>query len=463
LRPYQQRGFEWLTRNAELGMGSIIADDMGLGKTVQVICLLLYYKNRGTLTKNKALVVVPTTLISNWEREIARFAPSLSVYAYHGSDRNSEFKKFDVIITSYGLIRNSFEVFEKMKWQLLVIDEAQNIKNHSTEQTKAVKKIKAEIRVAMSGTPVENRLSEYWSIFDFANKGYLGSFNSFNEDFAKPIHFNHDVARVKHFRRITAPFLLRRLKTDRSIISDLPDKVENNHYTSLSANQAALYQNMVDQTITQIQETEGIERRGLVLKLMMALKQIGNHPFQYLKQGKKEISLSGKSLLLLELVESIIENEEKVLIFSQFKEMGELLSEFITQSTNERPLFLHGGCSRKQRDEMVDKFQDGHNQVFILSLKAGGTGLNLTAANHVIHYDLWWNPAVEAQATDRAFRIGQKKNVQVYRLINKGTIEEKIDNMIQEKRALADLTVATGETWLGNLTNDDLKELVKLG
>jgi len=443
-------------------MGSIIADDMGMGKTIQVICLLLYYKNQGLLNKSKELVVVPTTLISNWEREISRFAPELSVYSYHGTGRNSEFKNFDIIITSYGMVRNCPQVFEKHKWQMLIVDEAQNIKNHVTEQTKAIKKIKAENRIAMSGTPVENRLSDYWSIFDFVNRGYLGSFNSFNEYFAKPIHFNHDVARVEHFKRITAPFLLRRLKTDKNIISDLPDKVERNYYASLSTDQAALYQNIVNRTIAQIESSEGIERKGLVLKLMIALKQIGNHPYHYLRQGKKDIRLSGKSQLLAELVEDITESDEKVLVFTQFKEMGELLSFLITSITSVPPLFLHGGCSRKQRDEMVDKFQNSHNQVFILSLKAGGTGLNLTAANHVIHYDLWWNPAVETQATDRAFRIGQKKNVQVYRLINKGTIEEKIDSMIREKRYLADLTVTAGETWLGNLSNAELKDLVNL-
>jgi SNF2 family DNA or RNA helicase len=462
LRPYQLRGFEWMARNAELGMGSIIADDMGLGKTLQVITLLLHFKTQGYLVKNKALVVVPTSLISNWEREIARFAPSLNSYAYHGSGRTEDFKDVDVVITSYGMVRNNPGVFDKHKWHTLIVDEAQNIKNPSSEQTKAIKKIKAETRIAMSGTPVENRLSEYWSIFDFSNKGYLGNYNWFNEEFSKPIQQNRDMNKVELFRRITAPFLLRRMKTDKSIITDLPDKVENSQYASLSSNQAALYQNLVDQTMNAIENSEGIERKGLVLKLMMALKQIGNHPYQYLKQGKKEYTISEKSQLALELVESIIENDEKVLIFTQFREMGELLSEFISTHTSEKPLFLHGGCSRKQRDEMVDKFQNHHPRIFILSLKAGGTGLNLTAASHVIHYDLWWNPAVESQATDRAFRIGQKKNVIVSRLINKGTIEEKIDKMIQEKRALADLTVATGETWLGNLSNDEIKNLVKL-
>ncbi len=461
LRPYQIKGFEWMVRNSRLGMGSIIADDMGLGKTVQVIALLLHQKNQGELAKNKALVVAPTSLISNWEHELERFAPSLTFYSYHGKERSVNFKSADVVITSFGMVRNNPEIFEN-KWHAVIIDEAQNIKNSSAEQTKAIKKLKGEIRIAMSGTPVENRMSEYWSIFDFSNKGYLGNISWFTEEFAKPIQQNHDMKKVEYFRRITSPFLLRRMKTDKSIISDLPDKIENNHFTTLSSNQAALYQNVVNSVIQQIEKSEGIERKGLVLKLMIALKQIGNHPYQYLKQGNKEPEHSGKSRLLLELVKSIIENDQKVLIFTQYKEMGDLLVEFITTETSEKPLFLHGGCSRNQRDELVDKFQNHYNKVFILSLKAGGTGLNLTAASNVIHYDLWWNPAVESQATDRAYRIGQKKNVIVSRLINKGTIEEKIDKMIQEKRALANLTVSTGEKWIGNLTNEELKELVKL-
>lgn len=462
LRPYQVKGFEWMVRNTLLGMGSIIADDMGLGKTLQVIAFLLHQKNAGKLAKNKALAVVPTSLISNWEHELERFAPSLTFYSYHGTERSDSFRSADVVITSFGMVRNNLKVFENLNWHTVIVDEAQNIKNTTAEQTKAIKKLKGEVRIAMSGTPVENRLIEYWSIFDFSNKGYLGNINWFTEEFAKPIQQNHDMNKVEHFRRITAPFLLRRMKTDKSIISDLPDKVENNHLTTLAPNQAALYQNVVSSVIQQIEKSEGIERKGLVLKLMTALKQIGNHPYQYLKQGNKEPELSGKSSLLLELVKNILENDQKVLIFTQYKEMGDLLCEFITAETSEKPLFLHGGCSRKQRDEMVDKFQNHYNKVFILSLKAGGTGLNLTAAGNVIHYDLWWNPAVESQATDRAFRIGQTKNVIVSRLINKGTIEEKIDKMIQDKRALADLTVSTGETWIGNLTNAELKELVKL-
>ena len=462
LRPYQQRGFEWLALNARLGLGSIIADDMGLGKTIQVISFLLHQKEQGLLDKKKVLVVVPTSLISNWMHEITRFAPGLCVVCYHGTTRKADFDGCDVVLTSYGIVRNSADVFDKQKWYAVVVDEAQNIKNHTTEQSKSIKKLKADYRIAMSGTPVENRLAEYWSIFDFVQKGYLGSFKSFNEDFAKPIHLNHDQMRITQFKKITAPFLLRRVKTDRSIISDLPDKVEANHFCTLTKQQAALYQNMVDETVAQLDALDGIQRKGLVLKLMMALKQIGNHPGQYLKAGDHDPASSGKSLLLMDLVGNILESNEKVLIFTQFREMGHLLEDMISHTLGEQPLFLHGGCSRKQRDEMVDRFQNGHKRVFILSLKAGGTGLNLTAASHVIHYDLWWNPAVESQATDRAYRIGQKKNVMVYRLINTGTLEEKIDRMIQEKRQLADLTVASGESWLGNLSNDEIRELVML-
>ena len=463
LRPYQIRGYEWLVKNSRLNIGSILADDMGLGKTLQVITALLHFKQMGMLNKSKALVVAPTSLITNWQKEIQRFAPALTVHIYHGSTRKQEFDAADITLTSYGLLRNDLAHFEKTKWYSLIIDEAQNIKNHSTEQTKAVKKLKAEVYIAMSGTPVENRLGEYWSIFDFTNKGYLGAFKAFNENIAKPIHLNRDKSKIEYFRQITAPFIMRRLKTDKSIIADLPDKIENNQYCSLTDKQAALYQSLVNETMQKVETSEGIERKGLVLSLMMALKQIGNHPYQYLKQGDKELALSGKAEMLIELLNNILEVNEKVLVFTQFKEMGDLLGNLIKQHSNEQPLFLHGALSRKQRDEMVEMFQKTHHhRIFILSLKAGGTGLNLTAANHVIHYDLWWNPAVETQATDRAFRIGQTKNVMVHRLINKGTLEEKIDSMLSEKRKLADLTVSSGESWLGDLKNDELRQLVKL-
>jgi uncharacterized Zn finger protein/superfamily II DNA or RNA helicase len=469
LRPYQHRGYDWLVKNTALGMGSLLADDMGLGKTLQVITFLLKLKQEGRFKKQKGLVVLPTTLLTNWEKEVARFAPDLRVKIYHGPNRKFADSKasndaYDLLLTTYGVVRSDLETLKKITWAVVVIDEAQNIKNADTEQTKAVKALKAPIRLALSGTPVENRLSEFWSIMDFVNKGYLGGLTKFNEEFGKPIQQERDQQKLDQFRRITSPFLLRRVKTDRTIISDLPDKIENNQFCALTTEQAALYQGVVQESLRAIEDKEGIARRGLVLKLMTALKQIGNHPHQYLKRGSEAPALSGKATLLLNLLETIYANHEKVLIFTQYREMGELLKQFIQQAFGQEPLFLHGGTSRADRDEMVEQFQKNRSDhTFILSLKAGGTGLNLTQANHVIHYDLWWNPAVEAQATDRAFRIGQTKNVLVYRLMNQGTLEEKIDAMIRSKKELADLSVKTGETWLGDLSDDDLKELVSLG
>lgn len=466
LRPYQQRGYDWLVKNTSLGMGSLLADDMGLGKTLQIITLLLKFKQEGRLKTQKGLVVLPTTLLTNWQKEIDRFAPDLRPWVYHGSSRKlpTERDPYDLLLTTYGIVRSDLDTLKKITWAVVIIDEAQNIKNADTEQTKAVKALKAPVRIALSGTPVENRLSEFWSIMDFVNKGYLGGLSKFNEEFGKPIQQERDHQKLDQFRRITSPFLLRRVKTDRTIISDLPDKLEHNQFCSLTTEQAALYESVVQESIRAIEEKDGIARRGLVLKLMTALKQIGNHPHQYLKRGADAPALSGKATLLLNLLENIYASHEKVLIFTQYKEMGVLLSQFIQQAFGSPPLFLHGGTSRPERDRMVEQFQRNRSDhTFILSLKAGGTGLNLTQANHVIHYDLWWNPAVEAQATDRAFRIGQTKNVLVYRLMNQGTLEEKIDAMIRSKRELADLSVKTGETWLGDLSDAELKELVSLG
>ncbi|MCK8492159.1 DEAD/DEAH box helicase [Spirosoma sp. RP8] len=474
LRPYQQRGYDWLFKNTTLGMGSLLADDMGLGKTLQIIALLLKFKQDGRFKKQRGLVVLPTTLLTNWQKEIARFAPDLRAHIYHGPNRKfptgtGKADEYDLLLTTYGVVRSDLDTLKKSTWATVVIDEAQNIKNPDAEQTKAVKALKAPIRIALSGTPVENRLSEFWSIMDFVNKGYLGGLGKFNEDFGKPIQQEHDRHKLDLFRRVTSPFLLRRVKTDRSIISDLPDKIENNQFCSLTTEQAALYESVVQESLRAIEEKDGIARRGLVLKLMTALKQIGNHPQQYLKRNSSRNrgpspSLSGKATLLLNLLENIYASHEKVLIFTQYREMGELLQQFIQQTFGTQPLFLHGGTSRADRDEMVEQFQRNRSDhTFILSLKAGGTGLNLTQANHVIHYDLWWNPAVEAQATDRAFRIGQTKNVLVYRLMNQGTLEEKIDAMIRSKRELADLSIQTGETWLGDLSDNELKELVMLG
>ncbi|WP_037588189.1 SNF2-related protein [Stenoxybacter acetivorans] len=469
LRPYQERGYAWLYRNAKIGFGSIIADDMGLGKTVQVIAFLLKQQEEGLLDNTKpALVAVPTGLLSNWQTELAKFAPSLNVAVYHSSKRDLNNINADVVLTTYGTVRSDVEKLQEREWQIIIIDEAQNIKNHGTSQSKAIKNISAPLRIAMSGTPVENHLSEFWSIMDFANHGYLSNLTAFSRDYATPIIQENNRQAAERFKKVTAPFLLRRMKTDKSIISDLPDKIEKNELVQLVKKQTALYQKTVEEgmkAITAI-DTNGADhqtlfkRQGLVLQMMLALKQICNHPVQFLKAGKADVASSGKTELLLTLLDSIVQSDEKVLVFTQFKEMGNLLVQMIGNQFGEIPMFLHGGCSVKKRQEMVDCFQNSRaDKIFILSLKAAGTGLNLTAASHVIHYDLWWNPAVENQATDRAYRIGQKNNVMVHRLICKDTFEEKIDAMIRYKQELAELTVGSGEHWVGQLSNQELRDL----
>lgn len=467
LRPYQHRGYSWMYRNARIGFGSVLADDMGLGKTLQVITTLLKYKEDGLLEKEKALVVAPTGLLANWESEIEKFAPSLKAKIFHGTNRKIEPNEdFDVLISSYGIVRSDAKNLKKMKWHSLIIDEAQNIKNSNTEQAKAIKTIGANNFIAMSGTPVENRLSELWSIMDYSNRGLLGNAKEFNETYGSPIEEFNDKDAADKLKQVTSPFMMRRLKSDKSIISDLPDKIEMDCFSTLAKEQASLYEKTLQKAMEDIEGVAGTDskalfvRQGLVLQMILALKQICNHPTQYLKNKKMDASLSGKTDLLFDKLDSIVESGEKVLIFSQFTEMGNLLKHFIAERYGEEPLFYHGGCSMKQRKEMVDGFQTNRaDKIFILSLKAAGTGLNLTAANHVIHYDLWWNPAVEAQATDRAYRIGQKSNVMVHRFITKNTFEERINDMIQSKKALAEMTVSTGENWIGNLSNKELKEL----
>ena len=466
LRPYQKRGYEWMFQNMRLGFGSILADDMGLGKTLQVITLMQRIKNDGVLEKKHIIVVAPTGLLANWQVELNRFAPKLSVFLYHGPNRNLEEFKHDILLTSYGLVRSDIDHLKKTKWAIVIIDEAQNIKNNTAAQSKAVKAIRADVHIAMSGTPVENRLSEYWSIMDFANKGYLGTIKTFNDEYAVPIQQKGDSDCAARFRRITAPMMMRRLKTDKNIINDLPDKIEQDEYAMLTPQQAALYHQVLEESMKTIEGfDEGdqktlFKRQGLILQMMLALKQICNHPAQYLKNGDFQPTLSGKTEMLLTLVNAINDSGEKAIIFTQFKEMGDMLQQFITNATGRKPMFLHGGTDIKQRKEMVDRFQNNRSdRIFLLSLKAAGTGLNLTAATHVIHYDLWWNPAVEAQATDRAYRIGQKKNVMVHRFITRDTFEERINDMINNKRALADMTISTGESWIGKLSNKELREL----
>ena len=475
LRPYQERGFSWMYRNFRIGFGSIIADDMGLGKTLQVITLLQKLKDEGALRSasgrvggSPALIVVPTGLVTNWQAEIARFAPSLSVFTYYGPQRDLKaFEETDILLTTYGVLRSDVTKLKKLPWLAVIIDEAQNIKNADTAQSKAVRSVPAKLHIAMSGTPVENRLSEFWSIMDFANQGYLGSAKGFKEEFANPIQREGDQQVANRFRRITAPFLLRRLKSDKTIISDLPDKIEQNELALLTERQAALYHETLEQAMQAIEGIEATDqkslfvRQGLVLQMILALKQICNHPALFLKNGDFNPELSGKTEMLLSLLESIAESGQKVLVFTQFREMGDMLQQMIEQRLGQKPLFHHGGCSIKERQAMVERFQQNTrgDQIFLLSLKAAGTGLNLTAASHVIHYDLWWNPAVEAQATDRAYRIGQHQNVLVHRFITQNTFEERIDQMIQDKRHLADMTVASGESWIGKLSNSELREI----
>jgi len=462
LRDYQYQGYCWLYKNVRLGFGSVIADDMGLGKTLQVISCILKLKQE-KLVRN-SLVVVPTSLLTNWAKELQRFAPELSITTYHGKDR-SNLSTDDITLITYGTVRRDIEKINKHKWDLLVIDEAQNIKNLSSQQTKLVKSIKSKYRIAMSGTPVENRLLEYYSIMDFANKGYLGGVTHFNKQFARPIESERDIGQLNKFLLATKPFVLRRLKSDKSIIQDLPDKTVIDEYCTLSKAQVALYQATLNSIMEKLKsESDEMARRGLVLTLIMALKQICNHPGQYLKQFENiDIEASGKLLFLLDKLRDIYANQEKVLIFTQFTEMGTILQEVIEKYCNTPVLFLQGSTTRKKRDEMVELIQnDPQHQTMILSIKAGGVGLNLTGANHVIHYDLWWNPAVENQATDRAYRIGQNKNVFVHRLVCSNSFEEKINQMIRDKQDLANLTVATGEQWIGNLSDKELKQIFTL-
>ncbi|MGB3546078.1 MAG: DEAD/DEAH box helicase [Saprospiraceae bacterium] len=466
LRPYQLRGYEWLYANAALGFGSVLADDMGLGKTLQVITLLLKYAEEGKLDREKALVIVPTSLLGNWQREIERFAPGLRTSVYHGTGRQlPDPADHDVLLTTYGVARSEEAMLAKMPWRIQVIDEAQNIKNPAAKQSKAVKKIAAPVRIAMSGTPVENRLLDYWSLLDFTLPKFMGSRKYFNENYGRPIQGERDQRVAERFQKLTAPFVLRRLKTDKTIITDLPDKVVQTEICRLTPEQTALYESILKENMRLVEDADsGIGRQGLILKLITALKQCCNHPAQFLKSGAADFARSGKGLLLRERLTSILENNDKAIIFTQYREMGELLQTMIGDTFGHAVPFLHGGTSTKARDEMVDRFQtDGDCPLLLISIKAGGTGLNLTAANHVIHYDLWWNPAVENQATDRAYRIGQENTVFVHRLVTERTFEEKIDELIHSKREIADLSVAEGEASIGKLSNGELRELVGLG
>ncbi|MGK7941326.1 MAG: DEAD/DEAH box helicase, partial [Crocosphaera sp.] len=470
LRPYQKRGVGWLAFLEKWGLGSCLADDMGLGKTPQLLAFLLHLKSEDMLEK-PTLVICPTSVLNNWEREAKKFAPNLSTLIHHG-DKRSKGKAFfkianekNIIITSYALIYRDIKTFQAVQWQGLVLDEAQNIKNTQAKQSQAVRQISTQFRIALTGTPVENRLTELWSILDFLNPGFLGTQQFFRRRFATPIEKYGDQESLQIMRSLVRPFILRRLKTDKTIIQDLPEKQEMTVFCGLSSEQAKIYQELVDNSLVEIEEKTGIQRKGLILSLLLKLKQLCNHPDHFLKKKTlKTAEKSGKLLRLEEMLEELIEEGDHALIFTQFSEWGKLLQPYLQQKFNQEVLFLYGATRRVQRQEMIDRFQHDPNgpRIFILSLKAGGTGLNLTRANHVFHIDRWWNPAVENQATDRAFRLGQKRNVQVHKFVCTGTLEERINEMLENKQKLAQQTVDAGEQWLTELDTDQLRNLLLL-
>jgi SNF2 family DNA or RNA helicase len=514
LREYQRRGVSWLQYLENLGLNGCLADDMGLGKTIQVIARLVNERAEVSATpttkkasskttiksaaktvaktsktsKSKAdeieiapsassepkptLLIAPTSVVGNWKKEVEKFAPHLRAIVHHGSDRTQDVEAFkascfthDLTITSFTLVRKDENLFSEIAWHRVVIDEAQNIKNPKAAQTKAILNLEATHRLALTGTPVENRLLDLWSIFNFLNPGYLGKEAQFKKSFEVPIQKNSDKIQAGILKKLVEPFILRRLKTDRSIIKDLPDKIEQKLYTNLTKEQASLYQAVVREVEGKIENTEGIERKGLILSTLMQLKQICNHPMQFLHDGSEFTpERSHKLSRLSEMVEEAIEEGESLLIFSQFTEIGDALAKHFKHVYHYNTYYIHGGTSRDKRERAITEFQDPETEpsVFVLSLKAGGVGITLTKANHVFHFDRWWNPAVEDQATDRAFRIGQKKNVFVHKFVTIGSLEEKIDQMIEDKKKLAGAIVGADESWLTELDNDTFKQLIAL-
>ena len=468
LRPYQTRGYSWLSFLRQWGLGACLADDMGLGKTIQTLALIQRdWRGNG---KRPVLLVCPTSVVNNWEKEATRFTPRLPVLVHHGPGRKrgaaftKEAERHAIVVSSYGLVHRDVKTLRKVQWSGVVLDETQNIKNPETKQARATRSLKADYRVALTGTPVENNVGDLWSIMEFLNPGFLGSESEFKRKFFVPIQAERDPSAAERLKRITGPFILRRLKTDRSIISDLPEKLETKVFCSLTKEQASLYASVLKDTEEALEDAEGIERRGLILATLSKLKQVCNHPAQFLGDNSGIADRSGKLVRLTEMLEEVIEVGDRALVFSQFAEMGGLLQRHVQETFGLEALFLHGGVPKSQRDRMVERFQNevGGPPVFILSLKAGGTGLNLTSANHVFHFDRWWNPAVENQATDRVFRIGQARNVQVHKFICAGTLEEKIDEMIERKKEVAEKVVGAGEGWLTELSNDDLKDVLAL-
>jgi superfamily II DNA or RNA helicase len=469
LRPYQERGLDWLVTMSSLGLGACLADDMGLGKTIQLLAFLLRRIEDAPSDGRPALLVAPTSVVGNWEREVERFAPRLHVVRHYGTERARSAQDIPIqpgtlVITTYGLLRRDAELLSSIHWSTAALDEAQNIKNAASATARAARGLPATHRFALTGTPVENRLAELWSILEFANPGLLGPLDSFRRNFALPIErYGNDQAAIR-LRRIVGPFILRRLKSDPSVIQDLPAKNEMKVVCTLTREQATLYKAVVDEELRRIDSSKGIERRGRVLALLSFTKQICNHPAQYLGESGPLPKRSGKLARVSEMLEEALAAGDKALVFTQFREMGDKLLAHFSASLGCEVLFLHGGTPKKARDEMVRRFQEEPRgpRIFILSVKAGGTGLNLTAASHVFHYDRWWNPAVEDQATDRAYRIGQKRAVQVHKLVCAGTVEEKVDALLEQKRQLASKIVGAGEQWITELGGAELRALFAL-
>ena len=469
LRPYQQLGYSWLAFLRNWGLGACLADDMGLGKTVQTLAALQLDRQQGNDRPN--LLVCPTSVINNWQREAARFTPDLPVLLHHGPNRRggADFRSQAgghlLVVTSYGTMNRDRELLGSVPWRAVILDEAQNIKNPASRQARTAQGLPADYRIALTGTPVENHVGDLWSIMQFLNPGLLGSQAEFKRNYFQPIQTDRDGAAAARLQKATGPFILRRLKTDRSIIDDLPEKSETKQYCNLTREQATLYQAVLREAETRMESAEGMKRRGSILDTLTKLKQACNHPRQLLGDNSAITGRSGKLARLQEILDEVLPAGDRVLLFSQFAEMGSILQQHVQETHGLETPFLHGGVTRKQRDLMVERFQNDPDgpQVFVLSLKAGGSGLNLPRANHVIHYDRWWNPAVENQATDRAFRIGQTKDVHVHKLICAGTLEDRIDLMIEIKQETADQVVGTtSERWLTELSNAELREVLAL-
>ncbi len=469
LRPYQITGVSWLAFLRRWGLGACLADDMGLGKTIQLLALLLHGRD-GHSPAQPSLLICPTSAVGNWQREAARFAPGLRVLVHYGGERQSgadfhaQAGEHDLVISTYSLLYRDEATLAGVDWDGVILDEAQNIKNPATRQAQAARRLPARFRVTLTGTPVENRLGELWSLMEFLNPGYLGGQTEFRRRFALPIERYQDPAALQSLKSLVRPFLLRRVKSDPQVIQDLPEKLEMPVYCQLTAEQATLYQAVVNDALQRIAQSAGMERRGLVLAMLLKLKQVCNHPAQFLGDRSALAGRSGKLARLTEMLDEIVAAGDRALVFTQFAEMGEMLRQHLQSELHREALFLHGAVSRPQRERMIARFQDDPHgpPIFILSLKAGGTALNLMRATHVFHYDRWWNPAVENQATDRAYRIGQTRTVQVHKFICLGTLEERIAELIDSKRALAENVVDAGEGWLTELSTDELRDLLAL-